>query len=107
MIGRMLWYLSMLSEHSRGNLRVLLDELKDRVGEDILPRGGKVHEGLEPGIRLAENTVTVSRNNTSRLERVPEVRADVFVSEVGADLLLHRQDPAKHFLGCETMQWAG
>jgi hypothetical protein len=99
-------YLSVLGQNARGNLRVLLDKLEDRVGEDIGAGSGKVHQGLEARIRLAEDTVTVAGNDTARLESIPEVSADIFVGELGSDLVLHLLDPAENLLSSETMQGA-
>ncbi len=96
----------MLSENARGDLGVLLDQLEDWVGENILAGVRKVHQRLEARVRLAEHAVAVTGNNTSRLEGVPEVSADVLVGELGSDLVLHGEDPAKDFLRSETVERA-
>lgn len=97
----------MFSENARGDLGVLLDELEDWVSENILAGVRKVHQRLEARVRLAEHAVAVTRDDTSRLEGVPEVSADVLVGELGSDLVLHGEDPAKNFLCGETVERAG
>src|SRR5699024_10293345 len=99
--------LAVLGQNNRGNLRVLLDQLEDRVGKDIRASVGEVHESLEARIRLAQHTVAVARNDTSRLQGAPEVVTDVVVGELGADLILHGQDPAEDLLGGKAVQRAG
>ena len=94
----------MLSQNTRSNLRVLLDELENGVGEDIRTGSGKVHQGLEAGIGLAQDTVTVARNDAARLESVPEVSANILVRELGANLVLHLEDPAENLLGGQTVE---
>lgn len=97
----------MFGQHSRRNLRVLLDELEHRVGQDVRPGRGKVHERLEARVGLAQDAVAVPGHHTTRLERIPKVVAHVIVSKLGADLVLHGQDPAQDLLRGETVQWTG
>lgn len=94
----------MLGQDSWSNLGILLDQLEDRVGQHIWSAGRKVHEGLEAWVRLAQHTVSISRNNTARVQSGPEIVSDVLVCEVVSDLLPHVKDPAKHFLGGEAVQ---
>lgn len=100
-------YLSMFRKNTRGDLGILLDQLEDRVGQDIRASGSKVHESLETRVRLAEDTMAVARDDTARLQGVPEVGTDVLVSELGSDLLLHGQDPPQDFLGSKAVQRSG
>jgi hypothetical protein len=93
-----------LGKNTRSNLRVLLNELEDRVGEDIGAGSSKVHQGLEARIGLAEDTVTVAGDDTAGLESVPEVSADVLVRELGSDLVLHLEDPAENLLSGQTVE---
>lgn len=81
--------LAMLREHTRGDLRVLLDKLEDRVSQHIRPGVSKVHEGFKARVRLAPHAVAIGGNHTAGLERVPQVSADVLVSELGANFVLH------------------
>lgn len=82
-------HLAMLHEHTRGNLRVLLDKLEDQVSQHIRPGVSKVREGFKVRVRLAQHAVAISRNQTAGIERVPQVNADVLVSELGANIVLH------------------
>ena len=50
------------------------------------------------GVGLAEDGVTVARNNLSRLEGGPEVVRNSFVTKVAADLLLHFLQPIEDLL---------
>jgi hypothetical protein len=95
-----------LGQNTGSDLRVLLDQLEYRVGEDIRTGRGKVHQGLEARIGLAQNTVAVAGNNTTRLKGIPKVGAYILVSELGADLVLHLHDPAKDLLGGQSVQGA-
>ena len=97
--------LAVLRQHLGGDLGVLLDQLEDWVGQHIRTGVGKVHQGLEARVGLAENSVAVSGHDTARLEGFPQVGAHVLVSELGSDLVLHGQDPAQHFLRGQTVQW--
>ena len=96
----------MLSEHTRSDLRVLLNQLEYRVGENIRAGGGEVHQSLETRVGLAQNSVTISRDHTSRLESIPEIVADILICELGSDLILHGSYPAENFLGCQAVEWA-
>lgn len=82
-------HLAMLHEHTRGNLRVLLDKLEDQVSQHIRPGVSKIHEGFKVRVRLVQHAVAISRKHTAGIERVPQVSADVLVSELGANLVLH------------------
>ena len=96
----------MLGQYAWCNLRVELDELEDGVFVDMWAGGRKVHEGLEARVRLTQDTVTVTRNDTATLERAPQVILDVLLGWVRRHSVLHLQDPAQHLLGGETVQRA-
>lgn len=78
-------YLSVLSQYARGDFRVLLDELEDRVGHDVGSGAGEVHQSLEARIWLAQDTMSVAGDDLAGLEGGPEVILDVCVGELVAD----------------------
>lgn len=100
-------YLAVLGENARSNLRVLLDELEDGVAHDLRSGAGEIHQGLEPGIGLAEHPVAVAGHDLARFQRLPEVLLDVLVGELVTDLGAHVEDPAEHFLGGQAVEGAG
>ena len=95
--------LSMLFQHLGRDLGVAFDELEDRVGSDFGAGGGVAHEGLEAGVRVAEDGVAVAGDDATGVEGGPEVVFDGGVGESGADVGLHLEDPAEDFLGCEAV----
>lgn len=100
-------YLSVLSEYTWSNLRVLLDKLVNWVGGNFRTGIGKVHESLETRIRLPQNGVTVTWNNTSRLENAPEEVVDILLGELLTNSLLHIKDESENLLGSKTVERTG
>jgi hypothetical protein len=56
------------------------------------------------GVGLAENGVSVSRNDLAVLESGPEVVLDGLVTEVVTDSLLHLLEPDKHLLVSQSVE---
>jgi hypothetical protein len=86
--------LAVLLENFRSDLTVLLDKLEDRVVGDLRTSSGVVHESLESGIGLSENSVTVAGDNATGVKCGPEVVVDILLGVVGRNGLLHLNDPS-------------
>ena len=104
-VGVRVLRLSVLSQHTRRDLVHLADKLEHRVIGEVLER--KFALGHVARIRLAEHSVTVSRNDTTSLKGRPEVVLDVLVAEVGADAGLHLLEPLEDFLVGEAVEGTG
>jgi hypothetical protein len=88
--------LSVLGKDTRSDLVDLADKLEERVLGELLE--SKLALGSVTRVGLAENGVTVSGNDTSGIESVPEVLLDILVREVVTDGLLHLGEPVKDLL---------
>ncbi|KAH3661179.1 hypothetical protein OGAPHI_006586 [Ogataea philodendri] len=58
-------------------------------------------------VGLSQNGVSVTWNNTSGVQGLPEVFLNVLLGDVTLELLLHALEPLKHFLVGSSVQWAG
>lgn len=95
----------MLSENTRGDLVDLADKLEERVVGKFLE--GELALGGVAGVGLAENSVSVSGNDTTRVQGRPEVLLDILIRQIVADGLLHLGEPVKNFLVGQSMERTG
>jgi len=104
-VGVWVLRLSVLGQHTRGDLVNLADKLEHWVVREMLKR--KLALGHVAGICLAEDGVAVTGDDTAGLEGRPEVVLDVLVAEVGADTGLHLLEPLEDFLVGESVEGTG
>lgn len=97
--------LAVLGKNTWGDLVDLGDKLEHWVlwevllGEDALSH--------VTWVSLAENGVSVTWNDTSRVEGRPEVLLDLLIGEIGANGLLHLNQPVENLLVGKTVEWSG
>lgn len=68
---------------------------------------GELALGRVAGISLAEDSVAITRNNTARIQRGPEVVGDGLVAKVTTDSLLHLGEPVENLLVSQTVERTG
>lgn len=98
--------LAVLGKHTRRNISVLENKLDSRVVANVRTLGSELDESIKAGIGLAQNSVAVTGNDTTRVKNRPKVVLDVLISVVLGDGLLLVKDEAEHLLGSKTMQGA-
>jgi hypothetical protein len=96
--------LAVLGEDASGNLGGSGNELEDGVVSDLLSRVGKVHQSLESRVRLSQNGVAVTGDDSARLEDRPQVLDEVLVGVALGDVLLHVEDESQDLLGGEAVE---
>lgn len=79
----------MFFQHLRGDFRVHLDQLEDRILGNFRSSGRKVHQGFKARVWLAEHCVSVTGHDLTRLQGTPKVIFDVLFGEGGTDVRLH------------------
>lgn len=89
-----------------GHERVeLADQLEKLVVRQVLER--ELSLGLVSRVGLPQNGVSVTRDDLTTVERLPNVLGDLLVRGVNADLVLHLCDPVEDLLVGEPVQGAG
>jgi len=92
----------MLSEDARGNVVDLADQLEHRILGEFLE--SELALGHVAGIGFPQDSMTVSRNDTTSIQGVPQILLDGFVAEIITNFLLHFGEPVKNFLVGQPMQ---
>lgn len=95
-IGERVLGLSVLGQNTGSNLVDLADQVEHRVVRQLAE--SEFALGHVTGISLAQNGVTVARNNTAGIEGRPEVVLDGLVAKVVSNGFLHLSEPVKNFL---------
>lgn len=98
--------LAVLLEDIGGDAAVGLNKAENGVLGNLGAGGSVVHQRLETGVGLAEDTVTVARNDTARVEGRPQVVLNVLLGVVLGDVVLHLDDPSEDLLGGKTGSYA-
>jgi len=102
-VGPRVLGLTVLLENIRGNLVDTRDDLEERIVGHVLL--SELTLASEARIGLTEDGVTVSRNNLTGVEGIPQSLANLIVSGiVGAELLLEADDPAENLLVSQTVE---
>ncbi len=96
----------MLHEDARGDLVDHVDQLEQRVIRQVLL--AEFHLGGVAGVGLAQNGVTVTRNDLAAVEGIPEGLLELFLgghlaAELGHEVL----GPTEDLLVCQTVQRSG
>jgi hypothetical protein len=87
-------------EDVRDELVELADELEELVVGEVLER--ELALGGVTGVGLAEDGVTVTRDDLTTVESLPDELLDGLVRSVLADLGLHARDPVEDLLVSKT-----
>jgi hypothetical protein len=115
---QVLWILclAVFFEDAGCDLRDFVNEFESLVSCDVGSLIAKLIQSFESRIlwsdgeckgryRFSENTVTISRNNSTRLQGAPQEISDCVLRRIHADFLLHVQHKSQDILSSETMQW--
>lgn len=92
----------MLGQDTRGNVVDLAYELEHGVIRKLLE--SKLALGHVTGVSLPQDGVTITRDNTARVQGGPEVVLDGLVAEVVANSLLHLSEPVQDFLVGQSVE---
>lgn len=87
---------AVLGKNTGSNLVDLADQVEHRVVRQLAESELALRHVA--GVSLAEDGVTVARNNTAGIEGRPEVVLDGLVAKVVANGLLHLSEPVKNLL---------
>lgn len=97
--------LAVLGEDTWSDLVDLGDKLEHWVLWEVLL--GEDTLGHVTWISLTKNGMSVTWNDTSGVEGGPEVLLDLLIGEIGANGLLHLNQPVEDLLVGKTVEWAG
>jgi hypothetical protein len=88
--------LASLKEDTRNNLVDLADQLEQLVVREVLE--GELALSGVPGVRLAEDGVSITGHDLTTLKGRPHILPDSLVGRVLANLRLHLLEPEENFL---------